>query len=369
MLESFVFPLLGTLLLNGPLALAGFWVARSGFKIRGGMPQGLAAFVLACTWALVGMELLGPLGFLGFGSLAGWSLLGLLTGAWLRFRKPNAEEAVPNDSIVRLAGSRMEWTAVVALGVTIWCVMVHGFDGLLHPVKVVSDGPIYHLYFAARWWKSERLFLIASPFGESGATYFPAVGDLIFAWQMVGWGGDQLARVGQLPFLLIAGLASYATGLRLGASRSSSMIATTWFLTILPLFVFSMVPNVDTILVAFYLLSTYFFLRYALRDDGRASLILGALALGGIFGTKPTGFVFGGLLFAGMVPVIALRRRGDSRRDRHRPGLPDGFPAGAGRILVWPEFLAHGQSALPTRNPSPGSGRGPGLVRTRRHEA
>ena len=72
---------------------------------------------------------------------------------------------------------------------------------LLLAVKVVSDGPIYHLYFAARWWKAGRLFLVAAPFGENAATYFPANGDLWFTWLMASWGGDRLAKVGQAPFL------------------------------------------------------------------------------------------------------------------------------------------------------------------------
>ena len=48
---------------------------------------------------------------------------------------------------------------------------------LILGVKVVSDGPIYHLYFAARWWKGAALILVAAPFGENAATYFPANGD------------------------------------------------------------------------------------------------------------------------------------------------------------------------------------------------
>ena len=108
---------------------------------------------------------------------------------------------------------RWGWEAVAALGAgplgggptSGWCVA-------LVAVKVVSDGPIYHLYFAARWWKAGRLFLVATPFGENAATYFPAVGDLWFTWLMVGWGGDRLARVGQVPFLSLAALAAFATG-------------------------------------------------------------------------------------------------------------------------------------------------------------
>ena len=109
-----------------------------------------------------------------------------------------------------------------------------GVNSIVMPVKVVSDGPIYHLYFAARWWKAGRLFLIATPFGENAATYFPADGDLWFTWLMVGWGGDRLAKVGQVPFLLVAAMAAYAIARRLGAGRSSALVAACWFASTMP---------------------------------------------------------------------------------------------------------------------------------------
>src|SRR5205085_9057179 len=97
---------------------------------------------------------------------------------------------------------------------------------LMLPVKVVSDAPIYHLYFAARWWKAGRLFLVASPFGENAATYFPAGGDLWFTWLMIPLGGDRLARVGQAPFLLMAGATCDAIARRLGVGTAAGAIAT-----------------------------------------------------------------------------------------------------------------------------------------------
>ena len=100
-------------------------------------------------------------------------------------------------------GRPVEGEAVVALGLVLWASASLAIPSLLGPVKVVSDGPIYHLYFAARWWKAGRLFLVASPFGENAATYFPAVGDLWFTWLLAAWGGDRLAKIGQAPFLLV----------------------------------------------------------------------------------------------------------------------------------------------------------------------
>ena len=163
---------------------------------------------------------------------------------------------------------RVEGEAVVALGLILWASASLAIPSLLGPVKVVSDGPIYHLYFAARWWKAGRLFLVASPFGENAATYFPAVGDLWFTWLLAAWGGDRLAKVGQAPFLLVCALAAYGLARRLGAGRSSALIATAWFVASSPFLLFSFEPNVDTIFVAGYLLAAYFFLQYALGDGG-----------------------------------------------------------------------------------------------------
>jgi hypothetical protein len=107
-----------------------------------------------------------------------------------------------NDTGVRVEVTETPWgwDAVLCLALVLTAALVHGMPSLLQGVKVVSDGPIYHLYFAARWWKAGRLILVAAPFGENAATYFPANGDLWFTWLMAAWGGDGLAKVGQARF-------------------------------------------------------------------------------------------------------------------------------------------------------------------------
>ena len=130
------------------------------------------------------------------------------------------------------------------------------------------------------------------PFGENAATYFPANGDLWFTWLMATWGGDRLAKVGQAPFLLLAGLAAYGCARWLGAGRSASLVATCWFVSSTPLLLFSFEPNVDTIFVAGYLMAAYFFLRASSGGGDTAAYCLGALAAGGAIGTKAVGVVF-----------------------------------------------------------------------------
>ena len=44
----------------------------------------------------------------------------------------------------------------MAVAAVVWASLAMGLTSLAYGVKVVSDGPIYHLYFAARWWKSGR---------------------------------------------------------------------------------------------------------------------------------------------------------------------------------------------------------------------
>lgn len=331
--------LLWTFLMNGPLGLGAYWVARHGFRQPPGLSRFLTAVVLAWAWITLGMEVLGSLGWLSRGPLALLSLSGMAFGLALRVRDRRGA-----DSASAVPGGRpVEGEAVVALGLILWASASLAIPSLLGPVKVVSDGPIYHLYFAARWWKAGRLLLVASPFGENAATYFPAVGDLWFTWLLAAWGGDRLAKIGQAPFLLVCALAAYGLARRLGAGRPSALVATAWFVASSPFLLFSFEPNVDTIFVAGYLLAAFFFLQYALDDGGPGSLCLGALAAGGALGTKATGVVFVPTLLI-LALLAALRRPGPGARTFLHIAL----------LLTSPAVMAgywYGRNALLTGNP------------------
>jgi hypothetical protein len=332
-------PWLWALPLNGMLGLGGYWVARHGLRQPAGLPRGLAAVVLAWTWATVGLEVLGTVGRLAMAPLLAWSAAGLAIGVVLKM----LDHRGAVDSAIKRGGETPEWEATVAVGLVLWAATLLGAQSLMLPVKVVSDGPIYHLYFAARWWKAGRLFLVAAPFGENAATYFPAVGDLWFTWLMVSWGGDRLAKIGQAPFLLVAALATAGIARRLGAGRSAAVIAASWFVSSVPLLLYSFEPNVDTIFVAGYLLAAYFLLRFALGDDGTGALALGAIAAGGALGTKATGVVFVPVLLALAVAAV-LRRPGSMARKSFHCLL----------VLLLPMVMAgywFGRNAILTGNP------------------
>ena len=227
---------LSALAVNSVLLLGSFWIARYGLVQPRGPAAVLATAVVFWTACTVGLEALASVR-----SHRGRSHAGLgrdvSRGRW-------GCSVAPSPDLVRDVGPVTETATVLFLGGlrpgwqecsrAPFFRLVFLMRSLLVAVRsVVSDGPIYHLFFAARWWKAGRLTLVAAPFGENAATYFPANGDLWFTWLIASWGGDRLARVGQAPFLVLAGLAAFGCVARLlGASRTRpALCATCWFVS------------------------------------------------------------------------------------------------------------------------------------------
>jgi len=337
---------------NGALLLGSFWIARYGCRQPRGLATALGTAVIFWAATTVGLEILGS-----FGAISPESLLVLgvvmLAAGWIvrRFRPAidrdplfaptgnrerriaNGEDTLCAQSLsppckggvrgggpgtnqsqgLRTPDSRLPTPdsfsrdALAGLALVLSAALVLGVRSLLLAVKVVSDGPIYHLYFAARWWKAGRLLLVAAPFGENAATYFPANGDLWFTWLMTSWGGDRLARVGQAPFLVGAAIAAFGCARLLGADRPASLVATCWFVSSTPLLLFSFEPNVDTIFVAGYLTAAYFFLRASQDGCDERAMVLGALAAGEALGTKAVGVVFVPPLLLLAIGVIVVQ--------------------------------------------------------------
>ena len=182
--DTMIVPLAG-LFANALMALGSYGMAGPGLRQPRGLPRWLAASLIFWTASTLGLELLGSFGAIGTLPILAWSGLVAAIGsviAWTRRGDAPEESAVAEEP----AG----WEATISLALVLTAALRFAIPSLLSAVKVVSDGPIYHLYFAARWWKAGRLILVAAPFGENAATYFPANGDLWFTWLMATWGGD-----------------------------------------------------------------------------------------------------------------------------------------------------------------------------------
>jgi hypothetical protein len=212
--------------------------------------------------------------------------------------------------------------AAISLGVLLMEFARLFVPSLVGAVKVVSDAPIYHLYFAAKWWLAGAITWAPIPFGESAAPYFPANGDLWFL-NLVAWTGDlTLAKVGQAPFWILAGWWVVRLCKRLGASDGVSIIGAELWMTLTPLALFTFEANVDTIFAAWFLASVLFYVEFDFRRNrespdsaaatespgfGTILLIHSLLAAGLAWGTKAPGLVFVPPWLA-VVSFLELRR-------------------------------------------------------------
>jgi len=173
------------------LGYGGWEAARSVFRQPSGWPLTLAASILAWAWLTVGLQALGTVGLLNPTALLVHCAFGAGLAAVVRLRAGGVKKS-PRITI--------DWniTAILALGFFLApCVLLGGLS-VLGPPKIVSDGPIYHLFFAANWWKAGRIYMIASPFGGERSDVLPANGDLFFTALMALYGGERRQELARL---------------------------------------------------------------------------------------------------------------------------------------------------------------------------
>ena len=305
-----------TLLLNaslwGGVALAvGSWFPRLPT-----LDRVFATAVLGFVLILMGMEALSLVGSIGVAGALGISGFALAVGVAALGKRGFANvdlgenDSEPRERLTGAASLRSSdgsgsgditplprrFLACTALFFAAWAALAFLLRGFVFPVETVSDGPIYHLFFAIRWWKSGHMQLVPTPFGELAATYFPANGDVWLCWLVVGSGSELPAKVGQWPFLLLGAAAIYGLGRLVGAGRSAAIFPAALWTSVPAVLAFSPVANVDLIFTAFYLIAVYFLLEYW-RECRTETLALAALACGVAIGTKAVGLVL-------VVPVV-----------------------------------------------------------------
>jgi hypothetical protein len=178
-------------------------------------------------------------------------------------------------------------------------------------VLVVSDAPIYHLFFAVRWWQAGAIEFVPTPFGESAAPYFPANADVWFTWLILPWRDETAAKVGQWPFLVVGMFAVFAVAREFMSAPASALAAALWG-TASPPFIHSHWADVDLAMAAWYLLSVWFLVRCTRRRN-EVDLVLAALAAGASLGTKYVAMLF---VFALVVWGCMLAWQGPNRLRR-----------------------------------------------------
>jgi hypothetical protein len=212
----------------------------------------------------------------------------------------------PRDGLDLQTGARQLGPAV-ALAVGAAMLAFAGAYAVWHAPLTLYDSLSYHLYFAARWVQDHQIGIIPTPFSDVAQAYAPGNGELFFAWLMLPFNGDLLARAGQLPFALLGALCLYCIGRRLGCRESHAVYPAVFFLLSRPVAEQMVGANVDLICAAGFLASIYFVMAAAERDRTADWLLFGVSA-GLYLGTKYVALVY--------VPVLLLLvfARGPRRR-------------------------------------------------------
>jgi Dolichyl-phosphate-mannose-protein mannosyltransferase len=178
--------------------------------------------------------------------------------------------------------------------------------GLVQSPLTLYDSVSYHLVFPARWLQEHGLSIVQTPFSDPAQAYQPANGELFFLWLMTPFHGDLLARVGQLPFLALGGVALYAIARQCGARAEHAAYAPLFFFVTRPVVEQAVGADVDLICAATFLTSIYLGI-VAVQTDARRDWALWGVSLGLYLGSKYLALVYVIVLL--VLPLIRGVRR------------------------------------------------------------
>ena len=178
--------------------------------------------------------------------------------------------------------------------------------GLLRSPLTLYDGLSYHLVFPARWLQESSLSIVQTPFSDPAQAYQPGNGELFFLWLMLPFHGDLLARIGQLPFLLLAGAALFAVARRSGVATQHAAYAPMFLILARPVVEQAAGADVDLVCAAMFVTSLYLGL-VAVDSDRTRDWVLWGVALGLYAGSKYLAIVY--LVVLLLLPLVRGIRR------------------------------------------------------------
>jgi hypothetical protein len=282
----FGFPLRASLvfwLLSGLAAFAAWRVTRALFPWTGLVD----AIVRAATIAFAAVVFIGmTLGNLGLiGTVPYLTAFAVASAATLLLRPwPARKISTPRLPV---------HVAMIVLPMLAFIVAV----GLVQSPLTLYDSVSYHLVFPAQWLQDHRLSIVATPFSDPAQAYQPGHGELFFLWLLLPFHGDLLARIGQLPFLLLGALSLYAIARRCGVRADHAAYAPLFFVLTRPVVEQAVGADVDLICAATFLASIHLGIA-AVESDAPRDWALWGVIVGLFLGSKYLALVY--------VPVLLV---------------------------------------------------------------
>jgi hypothetical protein len=260
-----------------------------------GIERVVRAALIAVAMIVFVSLVLGAIGALTVTSVLGCqlALLALATA----FRPSVAERNATTRALV----------PALALGVGVVIVAFVVGMGAGHSPLTAYDSLSYHLFFPARWLQEHRVFIVPTPFSDEAQAYQPGNGELFFAWLMLPFHGDLLARIGQVPFYVLGCGVLYMLARRLGAPPNHAIYPSLFFLVAPRVVEQATGANVDLICAVLFVAALTFGIVAVERDRARDWLFWG-IVVGLFLGSKYLALVYAPLL--ALVPFVrGLRKR------------------------------------------------------------
>jgi hypothetical protein len=264
-------------LLCGFVGLTSVRLARRAFGATGATDTIIRTAVLAFALIVLAGLALGSLGLVG---TIPYLLFFAGCFAASRFLKGDDREprAAPRIPVALVAVLVPALAFVIAVGA-------------MESPLTLYDSLSYHLLFPARWLQEHRLSIIATPFSDEAQAYAPANGELFFLWLMLPFHGDFLARIGQLPFYVLGGVALYTLARRMGARPAHAAYAPAFYFLSKPIVEQSVGADVDLICWGMFLTSLYIGIA-AVDSNARRDWVLWGISLGLYWGSKYVSLVY-----------------------------------------------------------------------------
>jgi len=251
------------------LAIATAWNLRSRLDLSPGLADAVITTTLLATAVIVACGLV--LGALKRVTVNGFVVaqFAAFAGSMLLRRPAPAIEP----------GPRVRGSAAIVIGIIGALLITALAFAVTQAPFTLYDSLSYHLFFPARWLQEHALSIIPTPFSDEAQAYAPANGELWFLWLMLPFHGDVFARLGQVPFGLLAMVTLYALARRLGASPAHAIYPPAFFLLARPVLEQFVGADVDLICAAFFLVALWRGL-VAIERDRPADWILWGIAVG-----------------------------------------------------------------------------------------
>jgi hypothetical protein len=341
---------LSGLLVWGIVAACAAGTAALALRGRAGDVRGtprLLAHALVFICATLGSYWLpGALAVLGRGSVV-LAALAILAAAWFLRERDHPGVAAPSRPRAAGAG-RIDWViAGTAVAVVAWLVLAALVERA--PVAPTNlDALNFHLPGIGAWIEEGGFWQVSQWVPDLAHGNYPQNGDLLDLSVVLPWHNDAFVRLVSVPLLAMAGLAVYAIGRELGATRPSAVLWAAAFASV-PAVLHPAALEVltDTMLLACLGTGGLFLLRHH-RTGATADLVLAGVGLGLAFGTKWYG--------VSSVVVVLVVWAGGNVLARQPPGVLArrfatlaGLIAAAGGFWLLRNWVESGNPLFPVR--------------------